>query len=351
MPDGSPDPSFGTNGVVIAKQLEEGESTALLRQTDGKLIAVGWLADANNYHLAAARFDANGQIDPAFGSNGSGFSWTYADSRNAGVRPEPAAALQPDGCIVIASEFGGGLQYRDIYLVRMTPEGLTDHTFGLGGLVLTPIGSARDIARGVAVRPDGRIVVAGWTETGAVTKAFVMRYLPDGTVDTTFGVGGHVLVDLGDPSSASAAMTLELQPNGSIVIAGDGAQDGNTDFAIARLTPAGSLDTGFGNAGQTLFDFSGSGEDKAAALVFDAQGNAVLAGSSLGNFAVARILIDPVASAVPGTSPGIAGLFLSAPSPNPTSRGAALALELEGGHAHLGLGLRCLRPRRAPPVR
>ncbi len=257
MPDGSPDPSFGTNGVVIAKQLEEGESTALLRQTDGKLIAVGWLADANNYHLAAARFDANGQIDPAFGSNGSGFSWTYADSRNAGVRPEPAAALQPDGCIVIASEFGGGLQYRDIYLVRMTPEGLTDHTFGLGGLVLTPIGSARDIARGVAVRPDGRIVVAGWTETGAVTKAFVMRYLPDGTVDTTFGVGGHVLVDLGDPSSASAAMTLELQPNGSIVIAGDGAQDGNTDFAIARLTPAGALDTSFGNAGQTLFDFAG----------------------------------------------------------------------------------------------
>lgn len=178
-----------------------------------------------------------------------------------------------------------------------------------------------------------------------------MRYLPDGTVDTTFGVGGHVLVDLGDPSSASAAMTLELQPNGSIVIAGDGAQDGNTDFAIARLTPAGSLDTSFGNAGQTLFDFADSGEDKAAALVFDAQGNAVLAGSSLGNFAVARILIDPVASAVPRDLAGHRGaLPVGAESQPHVARGGAGA-GTEGRHAHLGLGLRCLRPRRAPPVR
>ncbi len=328
MPDGSADATFGTNGAVIAKDLIGGKATALLRQPDGKLVAAGWLADPYYYCFAAARFEADGQIDTTFGPNGTGFWWIRNSSS---VISEPAAALQPDGCVILAGDNGSSFENQDVYLVRLTPDGIADPTFGYNGNVSTSIGSGAAVARGVAVRPDGRIVVAGWTGTGAVTKAFVIRYLSDGSVDPAFGVDGHVIVDLGEPSSASAAMALELQSDGGIVIAGDGAQDGNTDFAIARLTPAGALDTSFGNAGQTLFDFADSGEDKAVALALDAQGNAILAGSSLGNFAVARILIDPVASAVPETAPGIAGLFLSAPSPNPTSRGAALALELKAG--------------------
>jgi uncharacterized delta-60 repeat protein len=331
MPDGSADPGFGTNGVVVARDLQKSQATTLLRQPDGKLVAAGCLSDADYYCYGAARFEADGQVDLDFGPNGTGFWWIRSNTRTGGAILEPAAALQPDGCIILAGETGGNAGYRDVYLVRLTPDGIMDPTFGFSGHIWTSIGSGAAVARGVAVRPDGRIVVAGWAEAGAVTKAFVMRYLPDGTVDPTFGVGGHVLVDLGEPASACAAMALELQADGAIVIAGDGAQGDNTDFAIARLTPAGVLDASFGSGGQTLFDFPDAGEDKAAALVFDAQGNAVLAGSSLGNFAVARILIDPVASAVPETSPGIAGLFLSAPSPNPTSRGAALALELKAG--------------------
>jgi len=331
MPDGSADPAFGTNGVVYAKDLSGGKATALLRQPDGKLVAAGWVADSEYYCFAAARFETDGRLDTTFGPNGNGFWWTWNNSNTSGVFSEPAAVLQPDGCIILAGDTAGVSQDRDVRLVRLTPDGLKDPTFGTSGIVRTSIGSGAAVARGVAVRPDGRIVVAGWTETGAVTKAFVMRYLPDGTVDPAFGVGGHVILDLGDLSSAGAAMDLELQSDGAIVIAGDGAQGGNTNFAIARLTPDGAVDMSFGSAGQTLFDFPGAGEDKAVALAFDAQGNAILAGSSLLNFAVARILIDPVASAVPETSPGIAGLFLSAPSPNPTSRGAALALELKAG--------------------
>lgn len=326
MPDGSADPTFGTNGVVFAKQFVRSKATALLRQPDGKLVAAGWVADSYDGYFAAARFEEDGRIDTTFGPNGNGFWWTW----NSFIY-EPAAALQPDGCIILAGDKAGQFPYQDVYLVRLTPDGLKDPTFGTNGNVSTSIGSGSAVARGVAVRPDGRIVVAGWAEEGAITKAFVMRYLPDGTVDPSFGAGGHVLVDLGDPSSDGAAMALELQSDGAIVIAGDGAQGGNTNFAIARLTPDGAVDTSFGSAGQTVFDFPGGGEDKAVALALDAQGNAILAGSSLGNFAVARILNGPDASAVPETSPGIAGLFLSAPSPNPTSRGAALALELKAG--------------------
>jgi len=201
MPDGSADPTFGTNGAVIAKDLLGGKATALLRQPDGKLVAAGWLSDPYYFCFAAARFEADGRIDTTFGPNGTGFWWIRNSSS---VISEPAAALQPDGCVILAGDNGSSFEHQDVYLVRLTPDGLKDATFGYNGNVTTSIGSGAAVARGVAVRPDGRIVVAGWTATGAVTKAFVMRYLPDGTVDPAFGVGGHVLVDLGDPSSASA---------------------------------------------------------------------------------------------------------------------------------------------------
>lgn len=328
-PDGSPDPTFGSNGIVLATGLPAIEVTALLRQSDGKLVAVGSLHDFNYYCFAAVRFEANGTIDTSFGPDGDGSCTISAHTNVYGGSPEPAAVLQSDDSILIVGERGGNLATRDACLVRLTPDGLLDVSFGANGSVQTAIGSSRDMARGVAVRPDGRIVVAGWAETGAVTKAFVIRYMPDGTVDPSFGVGGHVLLDLGDPASACAAMALELQSDGTIVIAGHGAQGGDVDFAIARLTPHGAVDTSFGSSGQALVGFPGAGEDIAAALAFDAQGNAILAGESLGNIAVARVLNGPDASAVIQAPAGSGGLFLSAPSPNPTTSGATLALELK----------------------
>jgi hypothetical protein len=95
------------------------------------------------------------------------------------------------------------------------------------------------------------------------------------------------------------------------------------------LTSNGVVDTSFGSSGQALVGFPGAGEDIAAALAFDAQGNAILAGESLGNIAVARVLNGPDASAVIQAPAGSGGLFLSAPSPNPTTSGATLALELK----------------------
>lgn len=329
QPDGSPDPTFGNNGVVFATSLTGIEITALLRQSDGKLVAVGSLHDFNYYYFTAVRFETDGTIDTSFGPDGDGSCTISAHTDVFGGKPEPAAALQPDGSILIVGELGGSFTDRDVGLVRLTPDGLRDPSIGFNGVVRTAVGSSRDMARSVAVRPDGRIVVAGWTETGDITKAFVIRYLPNGLVDPSFGVGGQVILDLGDPASAGAAMAIELQPDGTIILAGHGAQAGDTDFAIARLTPHGAVDTSFGDSGQALVGFAGAGEDIAAALAFDAQGNVLLAGDSLGNFAVARVLNSADASAVIQAPSGRGGLFLSAPSPNPTTHGASLALELK----------------------
>ncbi|HSK39412.1 MAG TPA: FlgD immunoglobulin-like domain containing protein, partial [Arenibaculum sp.] len=240
----------------------------------------------------------------------------------------PAAALQPDGRLVIACEVGGSLPYRDVVLYRLTASGIPDSSFGTNGHVITDLSPGRDTAKGVAIRPDGRIVVAGWTEAFGVTKAFVMRYLSNGDVDDSFGDDGIVLIDFSGPFVTGGAMSLRLQPDGRIVIGGYGTPVHYADFAVARLEPHGVLDTSFGAGGTRLLDFPGAGEDVARALAFDDDGNALLAGHSNYNFAVTRIDGGQTLTGVPEAPRLPAALRVSAPRPNPTSLGASVELEL-----------------------
>lgn len=324
--DGSADPSFGDNGIAITLAYQGGSVHDLLQQPDGKLIAAGLFYDNNDVRLGVARYGTNGQIDSTFGPGGNGlwsiFAQYYEDPSG------PAAALQPDGRIVLACEYGGSLPYRDVFLYRLTAGGVPDSSFGTNGYVITDLSPGRDTARGVAIRPDGRIVVAGWTEALGVTKAFVMRYLPNGTVDDSFGDDGLVLIDFIGPFVPGAAMSLRLQSDGRIVVGGYGSPGEYADFAVARLEPHGILDTSYGSGGTRLLDFPGAGEDVARALAFDEIGNAILAGHSQYNFAVARIVGDVSLTGVPDAAEGPAGLRVSAPRPNPTALGAAVEVEL-----------------------
>ena len=162
-----------------------------------------------------------------------------------------------------------------------------------------------------------------------VTKAFVLRYLSNGTVDPSFGDAGLVLIDLLGPSQPGAAMALRIQSDGRIVVAGFGTPEEHADFAAVRLDPQGVLDTSYGVSGKRLLDFPGAGEDKALALTLDADGNAILAGHSQYNFAVARVLAEVSPTGVPDAARGPAGLRVSTPRPNPTALGTMIDVELD----------------------
>ena len=130
----------------------------------------------------------------------------------------------------------------DFVLARYWPNGTLDSTFGGDGTVLTTFGSGRDDhATALALQPDGKIVVAGGSN-GAFALA---RYLPNGTLDPTFSGDGKVLTDFGGVANA-----LAIQPNnGRLVVAGWSTARGNTDFALARYLPNGTLDATFGGDG------------------------------------------------------------------------------------------------------
>jgi uncharacterized delta-60 repeat protein len=148
-------------------------------------------------------------------------------------------------------------------------DGDLDPSFSGDGRVVSDFGGD-ERAEGVAVQPDGRVVVAG---TGCGGDLFVARYDAGGALDPTFGGDGWVCVDVGTGSTDRGVDVLVLA-DGRLVVAGTSA--GN--FALVRLTAAGALDPTFGTGGRATFDFGGTEELRDAALAPD--GRIVMVGET-----------------------------------------------------------------------
>jgi uncharacterized delta-60 repeat protein len=173
-----------------------------------------------------------------------------------------AVAVQSDGRIVVA----GGTSASDFALARYTRDGKLDPTFGDDGQVVTNFGciawypdcgmDSEEEAQAVVVQADGKIVAAGSSdvsgrtgEKGCCIRAFALvRYLPDGSLDPSFGTEGKVVTPF--PGNAYAE-DLAIEPDGAIVAAGGGAGY----FALARYTTQGRLDPTFGVRGKVTTNF------------------------------------------------------------------------------------------------
>lgn len=146
-------------------------------------------------------------------------------------------------------------------LARHRANGSLDASFGVGGVVTKTFkGGAGNLDGGVAVQPDGKLVVAGAVPvtTGKTTvNAFaVARFNANGTTDTSFGTNGIVAVAASPdgPSLSSGATGVVVQANGNIVVVGDArTADGKECLSVIRLLPGGQLDTTFGTGG--LFSY------------------------------------------------------------------------------------------------
>lgn len=159
----------------------------------------------------------------------------------------------------------------------------------MDGEVLTDIGGGNDGATVLAIQPDGRIVVAGYSARSAGQTFALARFLTDGELDPSFAGNGIATTAFrGGDASAEA---IAIQPDGDVVVAGTANRSATGwDFALARYRSDGSLDPSFGHDGRVTTDFDGGG-DAAYGLVL--QGNKiVVAGESGGDFALARYASD-----------------------------------------------------------
>ncbi|MDK9495164.1 calcium-binding protein [Streptomyces katrae] len=286
--DGSLDPTFngdGDNDGRITTDLRGGDDTAdaVAVQPDGKLVVAGYSADPDGGGGAftVARFHANGSLDTTF--DGSGF--TVTDFGTGGPQEAHAVVIQPGGAIVAAGGSG-----TEVAVARYNAaDGSPDSTFGDGGKVTTGFAGGSATAFDVTLQADNKIVIAGrsgYNYPSNESDFALARYQPNGSLDTAFGDGGRVTTPF---AGADVANGVKVQPDGKIVTAGNSG----FDFALARYNPAdGSLDGTFDGDGKVTTDFGTNTLDGAADLALQSDGRIVAAGISLADFGVARYNTD-----------------------------------------------------------
>ena len=221
--DGHLDRSFGGDGRVTTDVSRSAEQfTDVGIAPDGRVVASGWAELGLVPAFAAARYTVDGRLDDTFDGDGI----AHVDV-SGGADKATAAALQPDGKLILVGVAGGGWG-----IVRLDPRGHLDGGFSVGGILVNTFGVGYDEAGAVIVQPNGRIVVAGRIRAGAKDDIGVLRLKSAGRHDLTFGAGGRVLTDVAGGSDA--AHGLALQTDGKIVVAGEAAVDGIRRFAVAR---------------------------------------------------------------------------------------------------------------------
>ncbi|RME39366.1 MAG: hypothetical protein D6794_03965 [Deltaproteobacteria bacterium] len=253
--DGTLDPSFGNGGIVQTYVSDYDEAHAVAIQPDGRILVAGTAYTIGpRDDFALARYNPDGTLDATFGIGGIVTLNFGVDRYGAGIRDTLVdMALQPDGRIVLAGKTVDPVNYdMELALARYNPDGSLDATFGAGGTVITDLGAnTPDYLTSMALQPDGRIVVAGYTSLPA-NDTVLVRYNTDGSLDASFGAGGIVIPPV-SPSADSAA-DVAIQPDGRIVTAGNSWDQANSrfDIAVLRFNSNGMLDPGFGTGGIAL---------------------------------------------------------------------------------------------------
>ena len=221
-------------------------------------------------------FDADGKVSTAVGtSNDEAYS----------------TAIQTDGKILVAGSSRNGA-YDDFAVVRYNPNGSLDTSFDNDGKVTTAIGTLNDIAYSMAIQSDGKIVIAGSSAIGNDFHIAVVRYNTNGSLDSTFDSDGIAITAVG---SSDVALSLAIQSDGKIVIAGYCYNNFKPEIVVVRYNNNGSLDNSFDNDGKVTTAV-GALNDVASSIAIQSDGKIVVAGNSYnGNdndFAVVRYTVN-----------------------------------------------------------
>lgn len=245
------------------------------------LLCLSLTLTAGLSHSAAQA--APGDLDPSFGTGGK----VTHDFGVLGGTGGEAYAVQvlSDGKILLAGSSAYGAE-ADFAVLRLQPDGTLDPAFGHNGKVAVPLGDREDIPHAMALDAQNRIVVAGEYNVGQQTMFGVIRLMPDGALDTTFGDGGKVLFPAGDPSFSARGVAIDGE--GRIVLGGKAYANGKTGFAAARLLENGQFDNSFDGDGrrQVFFDSSWG---FAVNVMLGAHGKIIMAGEADNAFAAARL--------------------------------------------------------------
>ncbi|MBL4753367.1 MAG: T9SS type A sorting domain-containing protein [Flavobacteriales bacterium] len=240
--DGSLDLSFDADGMVLTDLGANDERAhAIAIQTDGKIVVAGYTCVGMACDWVILRYNSDGSLDTGFNTNGK----VIIDFAG-GIDVAWGVAIQSDDKIVVSGVSAGYFA-----VARLNTDGSLDTSFDTDGLATGAIGTGK----GLAIQSDGKIVVVG-RAMGASNQDFAaVRFNTDGSLDTLFDGDGKVTTEIG--SAVDYAEVVVIQSDGKIVISGYyniGSFD--SDFAVVRYNSDGSLDSTFDADGIVTTDIS-----------------------------------------------------------------------------------------------
>lgn len=279
---GTLDPDFGTEGKIKLDfghiNQPYGHARALAVQPDGKIVVVGdYYYNRRDYVKAFYRFKEDGTNDSSFGNSGAAIF--INDSLRRKILRPSSILIQPDGKIL-----SGGNYYNKLYsaqgfiLTRLLATGNIDEQFGKNGEVIFDEKSDNNPAgfSGLATQRNGKILVAYSFNENAVA-----RYTKNGKTDSAFGVNGKLIID----SYLSNSITdIAIQPDDKVLILIVDRTNGanNWNFKIVRILPDGVFDSSFGDKGVRIIDFNNT-QDGPSSFTILPDGGILIAGSVWGD--------------------------------------------------------------------
>ena len=261
--------NFGSQGRSTMMRDKGAVANAVTTQANDRVVSAGYMlpiSGGKRFFVARHTTDKDhpGWADFSFGADG-GVATEVGSDNDAEAK---AVGMAPDQRIVAGgrASIGGSNAFG---VVRYLSNGTVDSSFGSANGVTTDFG-ADDLARAIAVQPDGKVIAAG--KSGS--KVAVARYLTNGNLDPSFGTAGKVVFVVGDSVEARA---MSLLPDGRIVLAGVINQGGRENTFVARLMGNGAFDPSFGAGGKVVVRLSGA-NDGANAVVVQQNGQILTGG-------------------------------------------------------------------------
>jgi uncharacterized delta-60 repeat protein len=276
-PDGSLDNTFGEDGIARseAPYSWQGSVETLLMQPDGKLVCC-YTTTVNGYSaLGVSRFNTDGTLDADFGDGGNA-SNSPTDFFDAAL----SMVLQEDGKIVVVGQ--GKLFLQDQYRMvatRFMPDGTVDETFGENGDFIFSQGTSADLIHDVVQQDDGKLVLMASSQYGSYWEVVLIRLNDDGSFDGSYGENGFATFNINNGYDTGRAMTL--RNDGSVIVTGVVTEGDNLDVLLMCVDANGDLDGTFGNNGMTISPVS-EDHDHGDKVMIASDGKIVVSGYQVG---------------------------------------------------------------------
>jgi len=262
--NGMPDPTFGDNGRLNIITPFLFDLRKIYIQPDGKILVAGNATDIyEGQNLCVMRFNANGSPDLSFGVQGKRMWDVIGNISNELL----TIGMQSDGKIIV---LGAGMNFitSGMYMMRLLSDGTLDNGFGNGGKVSIDFDINSDEytahAQRMVIQPDDKVIVVGTKEEMGNHYVAMRRFYANGEVDPGFNAGAIVLSNINGKDFANL---VALQSDGKILVSAQTNPPGNRPIiALMRYLPGGLPDNTFGAGGKILISSSWETEQFATAL-------------------------------------------------------------------------------------